>query len=62
MSSWAERMMVAAGWVIAIGLLVFFVPPALVALSCQSSWRKLRGDRRRIGAHRQQRTKRLQTP
>jgi hypothetical protein len=62
MSSSGERLMIAAGWIVAIGLLVFFVPSALVALSCQWSWRKFRGDRRRIGAHRQQRTRRLQVP
>jgi len=47
MTSWGERIMVSAGWMIAIGLLVFFVPSALVVLSCQWSWRKLRGDRAR---------------
>jgi hypothetical protein len=52
MSKWGERIMVAAGWVIALGLLVFFVPSALAVLSCQWAWRKLRGNKRPMGAHR----------
>jgi hypothetical protein len=50
MSRWGERIMVAAGWVIALGLLVFFVPSALAVLSCQWALRKLRGDKRLMGA------------
>jgi hypothetical protein len=35
-----ERIVVVAGWVIAIGLLVFFVPPAAAVLVCQWAWRR----------------------
>jgi len=35
-----DRIVVAAGWVIAIGLLVFVVPPAAAVLACQWAWRR----------------------
>jgi len=35
-----DRIVVAAGWMIAVGLLVFFVPPAAVVLACQWAWRR----------------------
>jgi hypothetical protein len=36
-----DRLMIAASWVIAIGLVVF-VPMAAAALGCQCAWRRIR--------------------
>ena len=38
----SNRVMAAAGWAIALGLVVFFVPPAMVALAAPYGYRKLR--------------------
>jgi hypothetical protein len=37
-----QRLIIAASWLIAIGLIVFFVPVAAAALACQWALRKLR--------------------
>ena len=44
------RLMIATGWVIAIGLLVFYVPPAALVMAGQLCWRKSPG--RHSGTHR----------
>jgi hypothetical protein len=37
-----DRLIIAASWVIAIGLIVFFVPVAAVVLACRWAWHKVR--------------------
>jgi hypothetical protein len=36
-----ERLIVAMGWMIAVALVVLFVPPAVVVMLLQELWRKL---------------------
>ena len=37
-----HRVMTAIGWVVAVGLVVFYVPPAGAVMVCRSACRKLR--------------------